>query len=72
RHPELWYPDGNVVIVSKDMSFRVYGGLLAQNSPIFADMLSLDQPGSAEKIDGCPVVRLADQPEDLEVLLSTL
>ncbi|EPQ50685.1 hypothetical protein GLOTRDRAFT_133788 [Gloeophyllum trabeum ATCC 11539] len=72
RHSELWYPDGNVVVVSKNIAFRIYGGLLARHSPIFKDMLSLNQPADAEKIAGCPIVRLADQPEDLESLFLAL
>jgi hypothetical protein len=38
-------------------------------SPFFEDMLSLPQPSDGESVDGLPVVRL---PEDSELLNSLL
>ncbi|KAH9925593.1 uncharacterized protein BXZ73DRAFT_103130 [Epithele typhae] len=45
---ELWFADGNLVLVARDVEFRVYQGPLAAHSPIFKDMLSLPQPGESE------------------------
>ncbi|KAK7036304.1 hypothetical protein R3P38DRAFT_3184090 [Favolaschia claudopus] len=72
RVDRLWFPDGNLVLATDTALFRVYGGLLAQESPIFRDMLELAQPTNAEKMDDCPVVRLPDDGEDLEHFLKAI
>lgn len=69
RDEEFWFPDGNVVLVASGFGFRVYQGLLARDSPFFADLFSLPQPNQAEVLDGCPVVHLTDCHEDLRALL---
>ncbi len=60
--------DADVIIQSWDLvSFRVHKRTLAMSSPFFYDMFSLPQPQSSneEFVDGLPIVRL---PEDAEVL----
>jgi len=69
RDAEFWFPDGNVVLVASGFGFRVYQGLLARDSPFFADLFSLPQPNHAEVLDGCPIVHLTDFHEDLRILL---
>ncbi|KAJ6631913.1 hypothetical protein B0H10DRAFT_1771180 [Mycena sp. CBHHK59/15] len=72
RVPELWFKDGNLVLCAGHSMFRVYGGLLADRSPIFDDMLEIPQPQDAELVDGCPVVHLPDNENDLEFFLNAL
>ncbi|KAJ7749696.1 hypothetical protein B0H16DRAFT_869645 [Mycena metata] len=72
RDADLWFLDGNLIVQSELLSFRIYGGLLANESPIFKDMLSIPQPANEAKIDGCPVVYLHDDPRDLKCFLRAL
>ena len=75
RDPELWFDDGNLVLVAGDVQFCVYKGLLTSQSAVFKDMLSLPQPVSddANVHDGpspnCASVHLSDSPEDLRHFL---
>ncbi|KAH9925125.1 uncharacterized protein B0H18DRAFT_877402 [Fomitopsis serialis] len=70
-----WYEDGNIIIVAQGIGFRLSKGLLAQNSQVFRDMLSLPQPSDAshvETYDGCPVVHVTDTVDELRVLAMTV
>ena len=71
---EFWLPDGNIVLVSPDaVAFRVYNGLLAQQSGVLHGMFSEpNQLVSAETIADCGVVRLADSAVDLRHFLRAL
>ncbi|KAH9856168.1 hypothetical protein C2E23DRAFT_882282 [Lenzites betulinus] len=78
RDEEFWYSDGNIILVARNVEFRVYRGLLSDHSPVFKDMFSLPQPddasssaldASAAGPDLCPVVHLFDSPEDLRHIL---
>ena len=44
RNEELWFQDGNVILIVGDIGFRVYQGLLAERSPVFKGMFSFLQP----------------------------
>jgi hypothetical protein len=72
RSPEIWMSDGNVVLQAGNAYFRVHRSVLANNSAVFADMFSLSQPVLDNMEDGCPVVPLADDAEDWEVVLKAL
>lgn len=75
KHPDLWFEDGNVVLIAENTGFRVYRGLLAKHSDIFRDMFSIPQPHSEAEdvLEGCPVVRLADdRAEDVATILGIL
>lgn len=78
KEAEFYFPEGNIVLVvgagSNGVLFRVFLGQLAKHSTFFCDALVLPQPlktaenargKGAEAIDGCPVVRLDDQVDDL-------
>ena len=71
RHPELYMSDGTMVLLAKDIVFRVYPGLLSKHSDVFGGMATLSecQPPNAEIYDGCPLVRLSDDAQDLEYFL---
>ncbi|KAI0632740.1 hypothetical protein C8Q77DRAFT_1218231 [Trametes polyzona] len=86
KDEELWFEDGTLILVARDVKFRIYRGPLIAHSPVFKDMLSLPQPtgtvavGGNEKVatirdeeDGsCPVIPLPDSPEDLRHFLRVL
>ncbi|KAL1938146.1 hypothetical protein VTO73DRAFT_11975 [Trametes versicolor] len=68
RDEEFWYEDGSIILVARDVEFRVFKGILAEHSPVFRDMFSLPQPPTTSSIsssseqDTCPVVHLLDSP----------
>ncbi|KAI0333055.1 hypothetical protein GY45DRAFT_1245344 [Cubamyces sp. BRFM 1775] len=72
RDADYWFEDGNIILVARVVSFKVYKGLLAEHSPVFRNMFLIAQasPRSAaeQSADGCPVVYLDDTPEDLHQL----
>ncbi|KAJ7764718.1 hypothetical protein B0H16DRAFT_1717950 [Mycena metata] len=72
RVEKLWFRDGTLVLTADNVLFRVYGGLLAQESLIFEDMLRIPQPPDAETVEGCPVVHLPDNGRDVEYFLKAL
>ncbi|KAJ6529620.1 hypothetical protein B0H19DRAFT_968072 [Mycena capillaripes] len=65
RAEGLWFADGSVVVKAQNSLFRVFGGILAQASPIFADMFDIPQPQNAETMDGRPVVEMLDSVADV-------
>ncbi|KAF8262355.1 hypothetical protein EI94DRAFT_1553194, partial [Lactarius quietus] len=63
----------DIIIQSSDLvTFRVDKAILSMSSPIFADMFSLPQPSFNEVLDGLPVVRLSEDAETLNSLLTML
>ncbi|KAI1786049.1 hypothetical protein LXA43DRAFT_80879 [Ganoderma leucocontextum] len=73
RDEELWLNDGNIVLVSQGrVMFKVYRGLLAAQSPIFADMFAVASSNSCAHFGGVPTVHLMDSSEDLRHLLRAL
>jgi hypothetical protein len=66
-------PDANIVIRSSDLvNFRVHNSVLAMASPIFKDTLSLPQPSDGEIVDGLPMIRISEDSELLNCLVSIL
>ena len=72
RSEEFWIPDGNIVLVAGQTAFRVYRGLLALQSTIFADLFASSSPAAEETYDDCPLIRLTESPQDLAHLLRLL
>ena len=75
KDEEFWFEDGNLLLVARDVQFRVYQGPLVAHSPVFQDMLSLPQPAEdsvhreRHGDPSCPTVPLIDSPEDLRHFL---
>ena len=69
---EIWFSDGNVVLLAQGRAFKVYQLLLARDSEVFRGLFALPQPSSAEAVDGCPIVYLTDRPEELRHLLRVI
>ncbi len=77
---QVWFDDGNVILVAEEVAFRVYKGALAQFSDVFRTLFSLPAPetdphasrNDAEQFDNVPVVHLADSHVDLKHLLLAL
>ncbi|KAL7283054.1 hypothetical protein ACG7TL_002478 [Trametes sanguinea] len=72
RDPDLWFDDGNIVLLCRDVAFRVYRGLLTRHSVIFRDLFSMAQPSTSETMESCPVVHISDPPDDLRHLLKVM
>ncbi|KAF8208156.1 hypothetical protein K438DRAFT_1468773, partial [Mycena galopus ATCC 62051] len=62
---ETWRRDGNVVLQAANIQFRVHWSVLAQHSSVFRDIEELPQPPDQPTVDGCPVVELYDDPNDV-------
>ncbi|KAI1795348.1 hypothetical protein LXA43DRAFT_38340 [Ganoderma leucocontextum] len=72
RSADFWLDDGNLILLAGETAFRVYKGILTKNSGVFADMFAAGSADATESFDGCPVVRLSDDPEDLGDFLQHL
>ena len=73
RDSDLWFNDGNVVLVAGDVEFRVYTGPLTKRSPEFREILSGRLPHIPdERLLTIPVVELPDHPSDVRRLLGSL
>lgn len=75
RSNEMYFEDGNIVLLAENTAFRVYQGLLAKHSPVFMDMVQVGcsvEDSEKEKYDGCPVVRLSDGADEALQFLKTL
>jgi len=69
RDLNLWFNDGSIIIVCASSSFRVSESVLSINSLVFKDMFSSSSASSNETVEGCPVVRLTDDPVDMQNFL---
>ncbi len=77
RDEEFWFQDGTIVLVAGHVEFKVYVRPLIEHSPVFRDMLSLPQPGTAT--DARHVLymttlwcTLSYSPEDLKYLFGVV
>lgn len=64
-----WFDDGNVILMSHDLAFKVYKGLLSQHSAMLREMLDSTP---AEMIEGCPAVQLDDSTADITSFLNVI
>ncbi|KAH9943647.1 hypothetical protein B0H21DRAFT_695439 [Amylocystis lapponica] len=68
-YSDFWFRDGDIVLAIEHHRFKVHCSCLAKSSDIFSDMLQIPQPTQVDSIDGCPLVRLFDAPEDWTLTL---
>ncbi|KAI0079864.1 hypothetical protein K474DRAFT_1730503 [Panus rudis PR-1116 ss-1] len=69
---DIWFDDGNVVLIAEHVAFKVHKGQLERHSEVFRDLFTIPQPRDTELIDGCPWVELHDTPSDVLYLLRAL
>ena len=74
RDDTFWFEDGTISLIAGGTKFKVYKGVLAAHSPVFADMFALASPDSPNSPSGStsPVVHLSDSPEDLRHILRVI
>ncbi|KAJ6556984.1 hypothetical protein DFH09DRAFT_1488678 [Mycena vulgaris] len=68
----LWFEDCGLVIREENTVFRVSRDVLAAQSPVFRDVLTLPSPKDADTMDGCPLVKLPDSVKDVNYFLRAL
>ncbi|KAH8089863.1 hypothetical protein BXZ70DRAFT_1067466 [Cristinia sonorae] len=71
---EVWYNDGTIILVAGDTGFRVYAGILSEQSPVFSELLS-EIPGHTPQnatFDGSPLLWLPDHPKEMQYLLKAI
>lgn len=74
RHDQLWFDDGNIVLLVDNVAFKVHRSLLSRHSTVFKDLFELSQPSTSidEQMDGIPLVKLHDSPHELADLLDVI
>ncbi|KAF8529449.1 hypothetical protein JB92DRAFT_3106672 [Gautieria morchelliformis] len=72
RSKTVYFADGNIVLVAQSVAFRLYLGLLQVHSEVFRDMTKVASQPGGEVYDGCPVVQLFDNAEDLSHTLEAV
>ncbi len=72
RDDEFWLVDGNIVLIAGEVAFKVYKGLLAEQSPVFSDVFLSASLEVSQLFERVPVVHLSDSPEDLRHFLRAL
>lgn len=74
-HTDFYFDDGNIVLFAPPCVFKVHKGQLARHSEVFENLFSLPYAGGGstnESYDGCPVVRMWDDPQDLYYFLKAI
>ena len=67
----LYFDDGNIVIASENVRWRVHASMLGMHSEVLKQMIKVAHSLSAAPIyDNCIVVELLETAEDTELLLS--
>ncbi|TFK49208.1 hypothetical protein OE88DRAFT_1727034 [Heliocybe sulcata] len=66
---QLWFDDGNVIILAGGTLFRIHRGILAAHSAVFQDILSAPRLEEPAIMDDCPFVQLPDDARDVEEFL---
>ncbi|TFK84644.1 hypothetical protein K466DRAFT_496187 [Polyporus arcularius HHB13444] len=70
--PDMWFEDGNVIVIAQQTAFRFHRGALSRHSEAFRGLFSVPQPtssGSVQTMDGCPVIHVTDTAYDFRHLL---
>ncbi|KAJ6582146.1 hypothetical protein B0H19DRAFT_984317 [Mycena capillaripes] len=72
----LWFHADLIILQAGNRIFRVFTTILKEKSPVFADLFSLPQPdaesAAVETIGGVPVVKMHDDPAELEMFLKAI
>lgn len=63
--PDLWFPDGTVVLQAEKTVFCLYSGLLMQTSLVFQDIFGIPEASFQETYDGRPFVQMPDPVVDM-------
>ena len=77
KDTEYWFEDGTLLIVTQNIEFRVYKGLLTDRSVVLKELVSQSHTHQTLSIGDqqtvrCPVVCVTDSPQDMRHLLRAL
>ncbi|KAM5544851.1 hypothetical protein V8D89_001749 [Ganoderma adspersum] len=84
RDSDVWYEDGNIVVIAQTTAFRFHKSVVSHHSSVFRDLFSVPQPSPpavagesepgarAETFDGCAAVRVSDTSYDFRELLRAI
>ncbi|KAF9526523.1 hypothetical protein CPB83DRAFT_876800 [Crepidotus variabilis] len=67
RHPDIWFSDGNIILVAGGYYFRVHLGLLCRHSAPMRQLITtlVEKRNSCKFIEHQVAIDLSDQPQDL-------
>ncbi|KAI0750321.1 hypothetical protein C8Q80DRAFT_684276 [Daedaleopsis nitida] len=77
RDSDVWFDDGNIVVVAHNTAFRCHKTVLSRHSVVFMDLFAVPQPASASTgslgpvamLDDCPAVHVSGPSYDFRELL---
>ncbi|KAI0788374.1 hypothetical protein C8Q74DRAFT_1367103 [Fomes fomentarius] len=72
---DLWFEDGNVIVIAQERAFRFHRGALSRHSDVFCGLFSLPQPTSrdvVDTLDGISIVHVPDTAYDFKHLLRAI
>ncbi|PCH43111.1 hypothetical protein WOLCODRAFT_25737 [Wolfiporia cocos MD-104 SS10] len=72
RDENFWFDDGNVVITSGTIGWKIHKSVLSRSSPAFREFFAVTPTDGIDQRYGCPVVILEDHPDDIRLLLRAL
>ena len=79
RDSDIWFDDGNIVVVAQSTAFRFHKSVVSLHSSVFRDLFSIPQPSLMDEevdeiliFDGCPVVHVSDTSYDFRELLRAI
>lgn len=73
RAADLWFDDGNVVLVAEETGFKVYKGILCREARVFEDMFSMPASDAQATYEGVlPLIKVQESVQDFTSFLSAL
>ncbi|KAM5544921.1 hypothetical protein V8D89_001819 [Ganoderma adspersum] len=78
RDSEVWFEDGNIIVIAQTTAFRFHKSVVSIHCSVFRDLFSIPRPSlPGEEVDetfdgGCPVVRVSDTSYDFRELIRAI
>ncbi|KAK7690501.1 hypothetical protein QCA50_005599 [Cerrena zonata] len=72
RSSDIWYEDGNIVLIAQDLAFKLHRSVLSRCSEVFRDMFEVTQPYLSDDVPmfgDSPIVYLSDTAKELSLFL---
>src|SRR6266404_2961514 len=69
RRPSISFEDGNLAILTGKSYFLVHRGFLSRQSGYLAELCKETYSRPTTTLEGRPVLRLSDSPDDISLLL---
>lgn len=72
KHPELWWEDGNVILVTEKTGFKVHRSIVSRKSSVFNDMFAVSGTSTQDTFEDIPIVHLSDNAEEFAYFLDAM